>query len=103
MACIRSFVSVLWIILSIVLSPHLIAQSLEEEDIKIDDEPVYTNLSKALRNADKVYKLSLTNKEFDEFPIDILKLKQLRVLTLDSNKIASIPQEIGTLEHLRFF
>jgi Leucine-rich repeat (LRR) protein len=65
------------------------------------DETIYRSLSKALRNAETARKLNLSDKKLKEFPRDILKLKQLRVLILDSNAIASIPDEIATLENLR--
>lgn len=98
---IKSILSCISIIL-ILASTHLIAQNPADDELEIDKEPVYTNLSKALRNAEKVYKLNLSNKKLNEFPIDILKLKQLRLLILDSNTISFIPQQISELQNLRY-
>lgn len=96
----KSFFSVLWILICLISSKHFFGQI--EEDINIGDEPVYRNLSKALRNADKVYKLNLANMELKEFPDEIFKLKQLRILILDSNKILTIPNRINELENLLY-
>lgn len=74
-----------------------------EEEIDLKNEPVYRNLSKALRNADKVYKLNLSKENLKEFPEDILKLKELRYLTLDSNLITSIPAGISGLQKMSYF
>lgn len=68
----------------------------------IGSKPVFTSLSKALRNADKVYKLNLSNKELKEFPIEILKLKELRYLSLDSNQLSNIPPQINELQKLKY-
>lgn len=59
---IKSILSCISIIL-ILASTHLIAQNPADDELEIDKEPVYTNLSKALRNAEKVYKLNLSNKK----------------------------------------
>ncbi len=71
------------------------------DEINLSDKPVYYSLSKALRNASEVYKLNLSNKDLKEFPEDIFKLKELRYLILDSNKISSIPPQIAELHKLK--
>ena len=72
-----------------------------DEEIDFSGAPVYRNLSKALRNADHVYSLNLSDKGLTEFPAEILNLKELRYLVLDSNKISNIPAQINTLQKLK--
>ena len=71
-----------------------------KEVLDISEQPVYYSLKKALRNAEKVYKLNLSNTELKEIPADVFKLKELRYLFLDSNQISTIPHEIKSLEKL---
>lgn len=77
-------------------------QTPNEDTVDVSKKMVYHSLSKALRNADKVYRLNLSNKELTEFPIEILKLKELRYLILDSNQITNIPFQINELKKLKY-
>ena len=79
-----------------------IGQSNVENEVNITEKPVYYSLSKALRNAENVYKLDLSKKKLKEFPIEILKLKELRYLILDSNQVTSIPSQINELKKLEY-
>jgi Leucine-rich repeat (LRR) protein len=62
-----------------------------------NDIKVFKNLKEALENPDEVTHLKLVRKRFREFPIEILKLKNLTHLDLSKNKIDSIPSSIKTL------
>lgn len=77
------------------------AYAQDNNDEVVAVSPVYTSLKKALRNADKVEKLRLSNNELKEFPEGIFKLKKLRLLILDSNEIKVIPSQISELKELR--
>ena len=60
---------------------------------------VYTSLDD-ITTPDSVYSLSLKRKKLKEFPLEILKLRNLEHLDLSHNKMHSIPKEIGTLTNL---
>lgn len=89
----RYFLLVLVFQLSIFNCQYSIAQS--------DTNLTYTNLEEALKTPDAVYHLDLSKQKLSAFPMDILKLKNLRTLKLAKNKIDSIPTEIKQLQHLR--
>lgn len=65
-----------------------------------DSNFIYTDLQQALQEPEKVYHLDLSKKKLEEFPMDILKLTNLRTLKLAKNKIKSVPEEIQQLTHL---
>jgi len=66
-----------------------------------NQQPVFRSLKKALRNPNKVYKLDLKSSSLKEFPVEILKLKNLRTLFLDSNQIEILPVQLDQLQNLR--
>lgn len=74
---------------------------LDTSGISIKEQPYYYSLRKALHHSKKVYKLNLANNSLKEFPMDILKLKELRFLILDSNQISTIPSQISELQKLQ--
>jgi Leucine-rich repeat (LRR) protein len=74
----------------------------QKHEPDLSKEPYYTNLKKALKNAEKVYMLRLCDQKLTEFPADIAKLTNLMVLYLDSNEIKTIPSFIKDLKKLRF-
>ena len=85
------------------LSSHLFAQSedgpLTWEQLKL--EGWYTDLDSALQTPDKVYKLSLADKDIKTLPPEIGQLKNLQLLNLNDNRLKSLPPEIGDLRHLQ--
>lgn len=83
------------------LCSYSVIFSQDDEEKPEKEKPVYTSLSKALRNSKKVYKLDLRNNGFTSFPEDVFKLENLEVLILDSNNISTVPKEIGSLKHLQ--
>lgn len=64
-------------------------------------QPIYNDLSEALQNPDKVYRLDLGRKKLKNFPMEILKLKNLQELDLSKNKFDSLPEQIGVLVNLQ--
>ncbi len=68
--------------------------------LNLDTCRIFKDLEAALQSPDKVYKLQLQKMKLKEFPIEILKFRQLRVLDLRKNKLSSIPLEISELKYL---
>ncbi|HNW97720.1 MAG TPA: leucine-rich repeat domain-containing protein [Bacteroidales bacterium] len=86
-------------ILLFLLAGNVNAQLLDS--ITLAHETEYTELSEALQNPNKVYRLNLRKKKLKEFPKEIYKLKNLQELNLSKNKLKEIPKEIDTLKHLQ--
>lgn len=63
--------------------------------------PTYTNLEEALKDPQKVYKLSLRKNKLKKIPAEITSLKNLQILDLTKNSIKVIPSEIGELKNLQ--
>lgn len=61
----------------------------------------YTSIEDALKEPDKVYHLQLHKKKLQEFPKEILSLRNLATLDLSKNKLTNIPSEIGNLANLK--
>lgn len=64
------------------------------------EEPEYTDLSEALLNPDKVYKLNLRKQKLKEIPNDVYKLKNLQELNVSKNKLKYLPKDLDTLKNL---
>jgi Leucine-rich repeat (LRR) protein len=60
----------------------------------------YTNLDEALNSPDKVETLTLSARNLDSFPAEILRLRNLKYLDLSDNNITSLPEDIGVLSKL---
>lgn len=93
------FRSLLYIYL-LLLPGGVFAQLMTED--QLDTCRTYKSLESALKHPEKVYKLKLEKLKLKEFPEDILKLKNLQVLSLSKNKIKEIPDEIGQLQYLQY-
>jgi Leucine-rich repeat (LRR) protein len=66
----------------------------------VSDIKVYKNLKEALQSPDEVTHLKLVRKKYREFPLEILKLKNLTHLDLSKNRMDSIPNVIKSLVNL---
>lgn len=88
------------IVFIFILTPVLFfAQTIEKK--KIDTAYIYKSIEDALVHPNQVFHLKLKRKKLKEFPLDILKLKNLVTLDLTKNKISSIPYKIKELKHLK--
>lgn len=68
---------------------------------QLEQQPVYTSISEALKNPLKVYRLDLSKQKLHTIPKEVFVLYNLQELNLAKNKIQSIPQEISSLVNLQ--
>ena len=61
---------------------------------------VYTDLSKALENPEKVIVLDLSNQSLETLPAAVVKFPNLQHLSLGGNKIPHLPYYISELKNL---
>ena len=76
------------------------AQLLDSVELALYQE--YTDLAEALKNPDNVVKLTLRRKKFKEFPMEVLKFKNLQYLDLSKNTIKELPDSIVCLKKLQY-
>ena len=62
-------------------------------------QPWFYNLDSALVNPEKVYKLSLDGQKIKSLPAEIGQLVNLQVLNLSDNKLKTLPVELGDLKN----
>mgnify|MGYP001354128808 CR=1 FL=1 len=77
---------------------EVFAQLLNSEELT--KKPVYTNLSTAIKNPEKVYRLSLKKQKLKKIPESVFMLTNLQELNISRNKIKEIPKEIAQLKNL---
>jgi len=70
------------------------------DSLALSQEPEYTDLTEALKNPDKVYKLNLRKNKLKEIPPAVFTLTNLQELNLSKNKLTKIPKDISKLTHL---
>ncbi|MEZ4771623.1 MAG: leucine-rich repeat domain-containing protein [Bacteroidia bacterium] len=75
-------------------SPLLNAHQLEREKW-------YYSIDEAIREPEKVFKLSLKDKNMKFLPAEISRFPNLQVLNLSHNKLKTLPDELAELEHLQ--
>ena len=90
-------------IFSLILLPCIKTQAQLLDSITLSREPVYANITEALKNPDKVYKLDLHKKKLKEIPKEVFTFKNLQELNLSKNKINKIPKDIEFLTKLEVF
>jgi Leucine-rich repeat (LRR) protein len=73
------------------------------DSLSLDTTRLYTDLTQALKEPDKVIRLSLRKQKLREIPAAVFQFKNLQYLDLSHNKIKEIPPEIGTLKELQYF
>jgi Leucine-rich repeat (LRR) protein len=102
---ISRFGFLIWICILVIMpftsSIKVIAQEKSWQPKLDPDELVYSNLQKALANADSVKYLRLSRKKLKEFPKEIFQFKNLVLLDLSRNKIKVVPLEIDQLKSLQ--
>lgn len=62
----------------------------------------FTDLDSARRDPDNVVKLSLRKKKYKDFPMQILKFKNLQYLDISKNSIKELPDSIIVLKKLQY-
>ncbi len=87
-----------------VYSSNVTPKTSTEEEVSLNGCPsgskVYTILEEALTESSNVCTLNLANKDLTAFPVDILKLLNLKNLYLGHNKLSKIPVEVSKLTKL---
>jgi len=73
------------------------------DSLSLDTAKMYTDLPSALKNPDRVIRLSLRKQKLKTMPVEILQFKNLQYLDLSKNSIKELPPEIGTLKNLQYF
>lgn len=66
------------------------------------ENKVYKNVEVALRNVDSVFILDLSKNKLTTFPLEILKLVNLKKLILKKNKLTALPLELRELKNLEY-
>lgn len=69
---------------------------------ELAQQKMYTSLELALKEPDKVYKLSLREKNLKLFPLEIVDFPNLQYLDLYGNKMGEIPVEIEKCKKLQY-
>lgn len=72
------------------------------DSLTLDTTTAYTDLATALKNPEKVIKLELRKKNLKQFPLEILKFKNIQYLDLSKNKITELPEGIEELKDLQY-
>ncbi len=91
--------SVLLILLSFIKLIPAVAQ--DQELIVNDSSYIYRSIDEAMKSPDRVYRLFLTKRKLESFPVQVLQFKNLTELDLSRNRLEEIPPEIGQLVNLR--
>ncbi len=73
------------------------------DSLSLDTAKMYVDLNQALKNPDRVIRLSLRKQKLKEFPKEILQFKNLQYLDISKNSIKELPPEIGDLKNLQYF
>lgn len=68
-----------------------------DDDINLDEAPVYQSLKRALADSDNVYILDISSSYLYSIPQDIKKLSNLRILSITDNNLTSLPKDICEL------
>jgi len=60
----------------------------------------YYSITEAMREPEKVYKLSLSGQKYKELPPGLDRFSNLQVLNLSNNKLKTIPVDVSRLQNL---
>ncbi|MEI6694913.1 MAG: leucine-rich repeat domain-containing protein [Bacteroidota bacterium] len=91
----RIFVIIGFVFLYFSANAQLLSQN------QLDEQPVFTSISEALKNPEKVYRMDLSKQKLQTLPKAIFGLYNLQELNLAKNKLVEIPPEIGNLTNLQ--
>ena len=70
--------------------------------LELSQEKIYYSLEEAMKEPEKVYKLSLTGQKIKSLPDDFYRLINLHTLDLSNTKLAAISDDISKLQYLQF-
>jgi len=70
------------------------------QEVMLDTCKVFKSFQEALDSEEDVYVLDLSKDGLKEFPLDVLKLTELRSLKLSKNKLTHLPDEVAGLDKL---
>ncbi len=68
----------------------------------LDKKIIYTNLTQALREPEKVYRLDLSGKNMSSLTPQISRLVNLQELNLSNNRLTTLPNELFGLVYLQY-
>jgi len=68
---------------------------------QLEQQTVYTSMSEALVNPEKVYRLDLSKHKLQKIPKEVFLMFNLQELILAKNKLTEIPKEISNLSNLQ--
>ncbi len=68
---------------------------------QLERQKWHYSLQEAMREPEKVYKLSLRAQDLTFFPLEVTRFPNLQVLNLSANKIKVIPPAISELKNLQ--
>ncbi|MEZ4828227.1 MAG: leucine-rich repeat domain-containing protein [Bacteroidia bacterium] len=68
---------------------------------QLEREKWFYSMDEAMRQPEKVFKLSLKNKKLKYIPAEISRFPNLQVLNLSENKLKTLPDELADLQHLQ--
>lgn len=87
-------------------NPEMMAFSVEPTSpmlngSQLEREKWFYSMDEAMREPNKVFKLSLKGKKMKTLPADIARFPNLQVLNLSDNKLKTLPDELSYLQHLQ--
>lgn len=71
------------------------------DSLTLDTMVGYTDLETALKNPEKVVKLTLRKEKLDQFPVELWKFPNLQYLDLGKNNITEVPDSIDYFTNLQ--
>ena len=71
------------------------------DSLTLDTMVGYTDLESALKEPEKVVKLTLRKQKFTSFPAELWKFPNLQYLDLGKNKITEVPDSISFFKNLQ--
>jgi Leucine-rich repeat (LRR) protein len=95
----KNHIKIIFFSITFFSSHTMVCQSMEDSVLK---NKIFTNLEDALKNADKVYRLDLSNQS-PKLPADSVwfRLKNLEFLSLKNDHLKEIPSGLGYLKNLK--
>lgn len=103
----RTLVSSIAIFFLILWAPQVNARVTEfatvplYDSLTLDTMVGYTDLATALKEPEKVVKLTLRKQKYDSFPAELWKFPNLQYLDLGKNKIKEVPDSINFFTNLQ--